>query len=68
MFTRRPLRVREYDGASGLRTLNGNVRLAPYAGAFNHTGQPAVSVPVAPRPTASRSASSSSARPTPSRC
>jgi len=47
MFTRRPLRVREYDGASGLRTLNGNVRLAPYAGAFNHTGQPAVSVPVA---------------------
>jgi amidase len=47
MFTRRPLRVREYDGASGLRTLNGNVRFAPYAGAFNHTGQPAVSVPVA---------------------
>ena len=45
MFTRRPLRVREYDGASGLRTLAGNVRFAPYAGAFNHTGQPAVAVP-----------------------
>jgi amidase len=45
MFTRRPLRVREYDGASGLRTLAGQVRWAPYGGAFNHTGQPAVSVP-----------------------
>ena len=45
MFTRRPLRVREYDGASGLRTLAGNVRFAPYAGAFNHTGQPAAAVP-----------------------
>jgi len=45
MFTRRPLRVREYDGRSGARTLAGNVRWAPYAGAFNHTGQPAVAVP-----------------------
>jgi len=45
MFTRRPLRVREYDGHSGLRTLVGNVRFAPYGGAFNHTGQPAVAVP-----------------------
>ncbi len=45
MFTRRPLRVREYDGRSGLRTLAGNVRFAPYGGAFNHTGQPAVAVP-----------------------
>ena len=45
MFTRRPLRVREYDGASGARTLAGNVRFAPYAGAFNHTGQPAVALP-----------------------
>ncbi len=45
MFTRRPLRVREYDGRTGVRTLVGNVRFAPYAGAFNHTGQPAVAVP-----------------------
>jgi amidase len=45
MFTRRPPRVREYDGKSGLRTMIGNVRWAPYSGAFNHTGQPAVSVP-----------------------
>jgi amidase len=45
MFTRRPLRVREYDGRPGLWTLAGNARFAPYAGAFNHTGQPAVAVP-----------------------
>ena len=45
MFTRRPLRVREYDGTSGIRTLTGQARWAPYSAAFNHTGQPAVSVP-----------------------
>jgi amidase len=45
MFTRRPLRVREYDGRGGLWTLAGNARFAPYAGAFNHTGQPAAAVP-----------------------
>jgi amidase len=45
MFTRRALRVREYDGSSGLRTLAGMTRWTPYSGAFNHTGQPAVSVP-----------------------
>jgi amidase len=45
MFTRRPPRVREYAGRSGLTTLLQMVRLAPYAGGFNHTGQPAVSVP-----------------------
>jgi amidase len=45
MFTRRPPRVREYDGRGGLRTLVAMTRLAPYNAAFNHTGQPAVSVP-----------------------
>jgi amidase len=45
MFTRRPPRVREFDGRRGLTTLIGMTRFAPYAGAFNHTGQPAVSVP-----------------------
>jgi amidase len=45
MFTRRPLRVREYDRASGARTLAGMTRWAPYAAAFNHTGQPAMAVP-----------------------
>lgn len=45
MFTRRVPRVREYDGRGGVRTLIGMTRLAPYNAAFNHTGQPAVSVP-----------------------
>ena len=50
MFTRRPLRVREYEGTSALRTLNGSIRFVPYCGAFNHTGQPAVSVPAGATP------------------
>jgi amidase len=45
MFTRRVPRVREYEGRPGALTLAGMVRLAPYAGAFNHTGQPALAVP-----------------------
>jgi amidase len=45
MFTRRPPRVREYEGTSALRSLSGSVRLVPYCGAYNHTGQPAASVP-----------------------
>jgi amidase len=45
MFTRRPPRVREFDGRGGLRTAVAMTRLAPYNAAFNHTGQPAVSVP-----------------------
>jgi amidase len=45
IFTRRPPRVREFDGRGGVRTLVGMVRLTPYAAAFNHTGQPAVAVP-----------------------
>ena len=45
MFTRRPLRIREYDGATSVRTLAGQTRWAPYSAAFNHTGQPVVSVP-----------------------
>jgi amidase len=45
MFTRRPPRVREFDGRGGLRTAVAMTRLTPYNAAFNHTGQPAVSVP-----------------------
>jgi amidase len=45
MFTRRPPRVGEYEGRGALRTLNGSVRLVPWCGTFNHTGQPAASVP-----------------------
>jgi amidase len=45
MFTRRPPRIREFERRGGMSTLIGMVRLAPYAGAFNHTGQPAAAVP-----------------------
>jgi amidase len=45
MFTRRPPCLREYEGRSGAYTLAGMIRFAPYAGAFNHTGQPALAVP-----------------------
>jgi amidase len=45
VFTRRPPRVREFDGRPGWLTLIGMTRLAPFCGTFNHTGHPAVSVP-----------------------
>jgi amidase len=45
MFTRRPLRVGEYEGRGALWTLNGDFNYVPYPGIFNHTGQPAASVP-----------------------
>ena len=45
MFTRRPPRVREFDGRPGWLTLIGMTRFAPYSGTFNHTGHPAVAVP-----------------------
>ena len=45
MFTRRPLKVLEYDGRSALWTVNGIGRFVPYPGVFNHTGQPAAAVP-----------------------
>jgi amidase len=45
MFTRRPPRVREYEGTSALRSLTGSVRFVPYCVMYNHTGQPAASVP-----------------------
>jgi amidase len=45
MFTRRPPRIGEYEGTSALRTLSGSIRFVPYCGAYNHTGQPAASVP-----------------------
>ena len=45
MFTRRPPLVRSYEGTSALRSLTGSIRFVPYCGAYNHTGQPAASVP-----------------------
>jgi amidase len=45
MFTRRALKVLEYEGRSAMWTLNGTMRYVPYCGVFNHTGQPAAAVP-----------------------
>lgn len=45
MFSRRPPRVGEYEGRGALFTLNGSMRLVPWCGAYNHTGQPAAAVP-----------------------
>jgi amidase len=45
MLTRRAPDVGEYEGRSALWCFTSSVRLVPYCGAFNHTGQPAASVP-----------------------
>jgi len=45
MFTRRPPRVGEYEGRPAVWCFAGSVRFVPYCGAFNHTGQPAASIP-----------------------
>jgi len=45
MFTRRALPLGFYDGRSAIWTLNGVIRWMPYTPPFNHTGQPAASVP-----------------------
>jgi amidase len=46
MFTRRALPIGTYEGRGAFWTLNGVIRWMPYAPAFNHTGQPAASVPI----------------------
>jgi amidase len=45
MFTRRAPAIGEYEGRSAVWTLNGAIRFVPYCVAYNHTGQPAASVP-----------------------
>jgi amidase len=45
MFSRRPPRVGEYEGRPAWWTLAGSIRLVPWCGAYNHTGQPAAAVP-----------------------
>ncbi len=47
MFTRRAPRVGEYEGRSALWSFTGSVRFVPYCGGYNHTGQPAASIPAA---------------------
>jgi amidase len=45
VFARGTLRIGEYEGRSALWTFSGTGRYVPYTAAFNHTGQPAASVP-----------------------
>ncbi len=45
MFTRRPPRVGKYEGRPAIVTLSSSVRFVPYCAIYNHTGQPAASVP-----------------------
>jgi amidase len=45
MFTRRPIPIGTYEGRGVQWTMNGMARWVPYTEAFNHTGQPAASVP-----------------------
>jgi amidase len=45
MFTRRPLPIGEWDGRGALWSFNGSARWVPYSATWNHTGQPAASVP-----------------------
>jgi amidase len=45
VFTRRPPPVGRYEGRPALWTFLASVRFAPFCGSFNHTGQPAASVP-----------------------
>jgi len=45
MFSRRPPRVGEYWNRGAAWTLTGSIRLVPWCGEWNHTGQPACAVP-----------------------
>jgi amidase len=46
MFTRRPIPIGTYEGRGALWSFNGYSRWVPYCAPFNHTGQPAASLPV----------------------
>jgi amidase len=45
MFTRRPGKVGAYEGLPAIIAFSASVRFVPYCGQYNHTGQPAASIP-----------------------
>jgi amidase len=45
VFTRELLRIGELEGAGAARTLNHEINQVPFPGMFNHTGQPAITIP-----------------------
>ena len=46
MFTRRPIPIGTYEGRGALWSFNGYSRWVPYCAPFNHSGQPAASIPI----------------------
>jgi amidase len=48
MFTRRPPKVLEYEGRGGIWSFNGAARFTPFTAAWNHSGQPGITVPAGP--------------------
>src|SRR3712207_2143393 len=46
LFTRLPLRIGEWEGLGGARLLDAALGYVPFPGLFNHTGLPALAVPV----------------------
>jgi amidase len=46
MFTRRPIPIGTYEGRGALWSFNGYSRWIPYCAPFNHSGQPAASIPI----------------------
>jgi amidase len=46
-YTRLPLRIGEMEGLAGAASLDRAVNFVPFEGLFNHTGQPALAIPVA---------------------
>jgi amidase len=45
MWTRIPQRIGAFEGYGGLRSFDEAARMVPYCSPWNHTGQPAMSVP-----------------------
>jgi amidase len=45
VFTRRPLRIGEFEGRNAVWMFDQAAKYTPYPGIWNHTGQPAMAVP-----------------------
>jgi amidase len=45
MFTKRPIPIGTYESRGAMWSFNGYSRWVPYCAPFNHTGQPAASIP-----------------------
>jgi amidase len=48
IFTRLPSRIGEFEGLGAVRSLDKAFNQVPFPGGFNHTGLPAIAIPVEP--------------------